>query len=115
MEARMVPLNDLERLLATRDVGPQIYPQLFRLLRESTLVFLIPYHPEVMGDMRLQNGDPMPQFVIWQSPAEGKRIPIFSSIERANEACKKTGAPESHYALCEMLGQHLFEALRVAG
>jgi SseB protein C-terminal domain/SseB protein N-terminal domain len=109
----MAPLNDVERLLTRKDFGPQHHPQFFRLLRESELCFLIPYHPEMQGDMQLRNGDALPPFVIWQSPTDGRRIPIFSSVERAEEACKKTGARDNQYSLCEMLGVQLFDLLRL--
>jgi hypothetical protein len=108
----MPPLNDLERLLADPKFGPQHYPEMFRLLRATELTFLIPYHPEMEGVIGLGNGDPLPPFVIWSSPKDGKRIPIFSSIERAEEACKKTRARDNQYTLCEMPGQQLFEILR---
>lgn len=108
----MTPLNDLERLLAKPKLGPQDYPELFRLLRETELVFLLPYHPELEGEaLGVQNGDPLPPFVVWSSPQSGPRVPIFSSLDRAQEACRKTGAKDNAYALCDMPGQHLFQLL----
>lgn len=104
------PLSELERLLSDPRQGPESHPRLFRLLCESTLVFLMPYHPEIMGTMSLKNGDQGPKFVVWKG-AEGLRIPIFTSIERANEACKKIGARDKQYALAEMNGQQLFALL----
>ena len=104
------PQNELERLLSDPRQGPESHPTLFRLLRESTLVFLMPYHPEIMGTMSLKSGDQGPKFVVWKG-SEGPRIPIFSSIERANEACKKIGARDKQYALAEMNGQQLFALL----
>ncbi|HEY0552532.1 MAG TPA: enhanced serine sensitivity protein SseB C-terminal domain-containing protein [Verrucomicrobiae bacterium] len=108
----MTPLNDLERLLATPKFGPQSYPEMFRLLRESELAFLLPYHPEMEGGtIGLKNGDRLPPFVVWESKADGRRIPVFSSIERAQEACKKTGSHEKQYVICEMKGQELFHLI----
>lgn len=108
----MAPLNDLERLLTKPKFGPQDYPEMFRLLRETELVFLLPFHPELEGaTMGLKNGDQLPPFVIWSSPTDGRRIPIFSSIDRAQEACRKTCSRENQYALCDMPGQQLFEIL----
>lgn len=109
----MPPLNDLERLMAARDFGPQLYPQFFRLLRKSELVFLIPYHPEMVGEIALKSGDVLPPFVVWKSPTDGLRVPIFTSMDRATEACANTGAREGQYAFCEMLGQQLFDLLSV--
>lgn len=108
----MPPLNDLEQLLTKPKFGPQDYPEMFRLLRETELVFLLPYHPEMEeATVSLQNGDQLPPFVVWASPTDGKRIPIFSTIDRAQEACRKTGAAENQYVLAEMPGQHLFALL----
>jgi hypothetical protein len=105
-------LNDLERVyMATR--GPEGYPTLFRKLLESNLVFLIPYHPEFVGTtFQLKNGDPAPKFVVWKSASEGAQIPIFTSIQRANDACKKIGARDAQYAIAEIKGEQLFAILR---
>ncbi len=107
----MTPLNHLERLLAHPKFGPQSYPELFRLLRESELVFLLPNHPEMEGSIDVRTGERLPPFVVWQSQNDGRRIPIFSSLERANEACQKTGAKDGQYALCEMKGRELFDLI----
>jgi hypothetical protein len=108
----MTPLEELEHILAARDFGPQHHPQLFRLLREAELVFLVPYHPEIMGDVTIQAGDPMPKFMLLQSPGQGTRIAIFSSMKCANEACKKLGIPDGQFALCLMIGKGLFDMIR---
>jgi hypothetical protein len=108
----VTPLNDLERLLAKPKLGPQDFPELFRLLRETELVFLLPYHPELEGaKMSVKNGGQLPPFVVWTSAEDGKRLPIFSSLDRAQEACKKTGAREGQYLLCDMPGRQLFDLL----
>jgi hypothetical protein len=104
--------NDLECILAARNFGPQLYPELFRLLRESTLVFLLPYHPELKGStITVGRGDRLPKFVVWESASEGRRIPVFSSPNCANEACKRVGARDGQYALAEMQGKELFALL----
>ena len=107
----MPPLNDLERLLTKPKFGPHDYPEMFRLLRATDLFFLLPYHPELVGVIGLKNGDQLPPFVIWSSPQDGPRIPIFTSLERAQEACEKTAARDNQYALADMPGQQLFEIL----
>lgn len=108
----MTPLNDVERLLARKDFGPQHHPQLFRFLRDADLCFLLPYHPEMQGGIRLGNGDALPPFIIWQSQTDGKRIPVFTSLGRAEEACERTDAAGNQYSLGEMPGQQLFDLLR---
>jgi hypothetical protein len=108
----MTPQNELERLLAARDFGPHCYPTVFRLLRESRLVFLLPCHPELTGTQdTVGPGEPLPRFPIWESPETGRRIPIFSSAQRAKEGCKAAGAPDGTYALAEMSGRELFDLL----
>ena len=94
------------------DFGPHCYPAVFRLLRESRLVFLLPYHPELTGTEDIvRPGDPSPRFPIWESAETGRRIPIFSSARRANEGCKAAGAPDLAYTLAEMPGRQLFDML----
>jgi hypothetical protein len=108
----MKPQNDLERLLMARNFGPQHYPEVFRLLRESPLVFLLPYHPELPGTSdTVRNGDALPPFVIWESAEQGPTIPIFSSPHCAREAWREVGADDCAYVMGEMLGQDLFELL----
>lgn len=108
----MNPVNELDRLLAARDFGPQHYPEVFRLLRDSLLVFLLPYHPELAGTSdTVRNGDMLPPFLIWQSTGSGPKIPIFTSPRRAHEACRAVGQEDRTYAMAEMLGRDLFDLL----
>ena len=108
----MKPLNELERLLSARDFGPQHYPDVFRLLRDSPLVFLLPYHPELAGSSdTVRSGDELPPFVIWECPDDGLRIPIFTSPQRASEACEAIGSADRAYAMAEMPGKDLFDLL----
>ena len=103
------PANDLERALAVALRGPEGHPEFFRQARESILVFLVPYHPELDGTFTIRNGDAM-TFTVWENP-KGKFIPIFTSIERAQAAIKNTGARENQYAVAEMKGKELFRAI----
>src|SRR5262245_5655068 len=104
--------NDLERLLAARTFGTHSYPQLFRELRQSTLNFLLRYHPELLGaTLTIKNGDKLPKFIVWQSADQGRRIPIFTSRRAANEACQKIGAADHQFVFCEMQGKELFHLL----
>jgi hypothetical protein len=104
--------NDLERLLAARTFGIHAYPQVLRELRQSMLITLLRYHPELVGaTFTIKNGDKLPKFVVWQSADQGRRIPIFTSGRTANEACKKIGARHQQFAFCEMRGKELFHLL----
>jgi hypothetical protein len=107
-----MPANELDRLLSVRDFGPQHYPEVFRRLRDSRLVFLLPYHPELAGGSEtVRNGDALPPFVIWECPGDGLRIPVFTSPQRAREACRAIGAADRAYAMAEMRGRDLFDLL----
>ena len=104
--------ENLERILVARDFGPHYYPDLFRMLRELELVFLLPYHPEMLGEtVTLKNGDQLPQFAVWDSSDQGRRVPIFSSPRLANDACKAIGAEPHEFALASMPGEGLFQLL----
>lgn len=108
----MKPQNELERLLMARHFGPQFYPDVFRLLRASPLVFFLPYHPELPGTSdTVRNGDLLPPFVIWESEEQGRTIPVFSSPHLARKAWRTVGVEDSAYVMGEMSGQDLFELL----
>jgi hypothetical protein len=80
--------------------------ELYRLLRESELVFPVPFHPELEGRMK----GPI-RFVRWICGQDGKRIPIFTSPQRAEEAFKKVGVGNKKYSLAAMKGTEVFRAL----
>ena len=103
------PANDLESALAVALRGPEGHPDFFRQLREAIVTFLMPYHPELDGTFEIRNGGTM-TFTIWESP-KGKFIPIFTSLERAQQAIKNTSAPDNQYAIAEMKGKELFKVI----
>jgi hypothetical protein len=103
------PQNDLERALWAVSRGPEGYPELFRQLRESMVTFLMPYHPEWVGDIPIENGTSI-TFAVWQN-SDGPQIPIFTSMERAQTALQATGARDNHYGVAEMKGEWLFGAI----
>jgi hypothetical protein len=105
--------NALDRMLGAKDFGPQYFPELFRLLRDSPLIFLMPYHPELVDtEHSLQEGNAMPQFALWSSQDRGRTIPVFTSVACANAGCKTVGAPDNTYVFAEMVGKDLFDLLR---
>ena len=104
--------ENLEHILRARDFGPQYYPDLFRMLRELELVFLLPSRPEmVCGPVAVKEGDRLPPFAVWGTPKDGRRIPIFSSPKLASDACKAVGAQPNEFALATMPGEGLFQLL----
>lgn len=109
----MSETNELDRLLGARDFGPQYFPEVFRLLRESPLIFLMPYHPELVGtEETMRSGDPMPQFALWSSDEQGRTIPVFTSVACAQDGCRKVGTPANTYVFAQMVGKDLFDLLR---
>jgi len=111
------PMNDLERAFAKMARGPEARPEFFRLLRESELSFLLPYHPEIEGEeMELKNGDPMPPFVVWQNK-KGSFIPVFTSDARADAAVAKQTEERRFqkcpYSVGSMNGEVLFVTGRI--
>ncbi len=103
------PENDLERALWAASRGPEGYPELFRQLRASMIVFLLPYHPEWVGDIPLAEGTPI-TFAVWENK-EGPQVPIFTSVERAEAALQEIGAGEQDFCVGEMKGEWLFGAV----
>jgi hypothetical protein len=103
------PQNDLERALWAVSRGPEGYPELFRQLRESMVTFLMPYHPEWVGDIPIENGTAI-TFAVWKN-ADGPQIPLFTSLERAETALQATGARNNQYGVAEMKGEWLFGAI----
>ena len=107
----MTPVEELEHILAARDFGAQHWPEVLRLLRQVTLVFLLPYHPEIMGDNTVKPDGPLPKFIIWTTKAGERHLPIFTSVRCAREALEKTKKANRRYALGEMEGKELFHLL----
>ena len=100
------PMNALERAYVGVARGPEGRPEFFRQLRESMLAFLMPFHPELDGIMQFGNGDTV-ALSAWEGP-KGTFIPIFTSVDRAEQALKTVGAPDNQYSLAEMKGEWLF-------
>lgn len=104
------PMNQLEAAFARALRGPEGRPEFFRQLRESNLFFLMPYHPEMDGIMKVAQGDQF-NFTVWENSETGRSIPLFTSLERVDEALKNIGAPEDQYTVAEMKGLWLFDVL----
>ncbi len=103
------PVNDLERAYFAAAKWTPASRELFRQLRESVLVFLAPYHPEMVGMMKVGNGDRM-LFDVWTNGQED-HIPIFTSLERAEQALKVTKRWAMPHTVVEMKGLELFHCL----
>lgn len=103
------PQNDLERALWAVVKKPDAQPELLRLLRESFITFLTPYHPEALGDFRLENLSAL-NISTWNSD-DGEEVPLFTSMARASAALRAVNMGENTYCLGEMKGDALFAML----
>ena len=99
------PTNDLERALVAAMRGPAGQPEFYRQLRDSEVVFLMPYHPDLEGTMSVTGGDRV-AMVSWKS-LQGEFVPVFTSRRVATWAIK-TRAPGEPYALAAVKGETFF-------
>lgn len=99
------PFNALEQAFANAHLGSAETVEFFRLLRESNVSFTVPYHPEIEGENKIQSDGKM-IITIWTLNGE-EVIPIFTSLQRLDEAMAATGKPGQLYGAGEMIGQEL--------
>lgn len=100
------PVNELEQTLLDAVNNPAARPEFYRLLLESDLVMLATVDPEAIKDGNLQPDTPL-QVLTWMK-GEEPVVPLFSAVERLQEAIKDSGA-EFPYVI--MNGHMLFSAL----
>ncbi|MDB6056948.1 MAG: sseB [Verrucomicrobiales bacterium] len=107
--------NDLERAYQLTLRSPAGRPELFRQLLKSALWFLLPFHPEMQGVVRLENGEPIPFEQLKCS--DGVFVPIYTSDQRAIESAKRLnaasppGSRSQKHIIAEMDGLALFKTL----
>lgn len=94
------PVNDLDRAIIALQRSTAATPELYRRLGEGELSFLMPYHPEFEGGFEVKNGMSMNFSQIHDR--QGDVVPLFSSVERAQEALEKFHLPPKTYALATM-------------
>jgi hypothetical protein len=105
-----IPTNDLDRAVIALGRSKAALPELMRQLGEGDLWFLVPYHPEVEGELiELKNGMPLPfsQF----EEKDGPVVPLFSSFERAREAMKKSRLPARTFSTGSMPAKQVLAIL----
>lgn len=103
-------MNDLDRAIIDLCRSKAALPELMRQLGEGELWFFIPFHPEVEGgEMELKNGMALP-FSQFEDP-EGPVVPLFSSLERAEEARKKARFPARTFSTAAMPAKQALEIL----
>lgn len=110
MNHKKIPTNDLDRALVALMRRTSAMPQFLRELGKGELWFLVPFHPEVIGDkLKLENGMKSP-FVELQD-AQGRHVPLFSSHLRLAEALRTRKVPKNTYAAASMEAMLLLQVL----
>jgi hypothetical protein len=102
------PNDELDRAFANAHHSLEETVEFFRLLRESNVTFIAPYHPEIEGENRV-GSDGKLILTVWRIGAE-EVIPIFTTPERLDEAMQGRGRPGELYAAGQMAGKELFRA-----
>jgi hypothetical protein len=103
------PNNDLEEAYANAHLGIEETVDYFRLLRESILMFLVPYKPDMRVVQEFGVGKDI-TFTTFMVQGE-VMIPIFTSSARVEEALQATGKWEEKNGVGEMLGKELLHVI----
>jgi SseB protein C-terminal domain/SseB protein N-terminal domain len=82
------PQNELEETMRGAMKSPAGHPAFLRKLRESEICFLMPYHPELEADEGEEFSGPPPALAVWNGE-RGAHVPVFCSMERAQEALER--------------------------
>lgn len=107
-------VNDLDRAIMALQRSRAAMPEFYRRLSEGELWFYMRYQPDIVGEtLELKNGSPMP-FVRFRDK-QGEVVPIFSSVDRAEEGLKKGKSPPRLLVPASMPAQQLLQILGAAG
>ncbi|MGH7953709.1 MAG: SseB family protein [Limisphaerales bacterium] len=109
-----VPVNALDRAIMALRRSAAATPEFYRQLRQGELWFLVPYHPEVEGEvLEIKNGSPLP-FAMLQDK-EGEIVPLFSSEARLEEGLRNGSVPPHTYSAGDMPALQVLEILGKTG
>jgi hypothetical protein len=109
-----IPANALDLAILALQRSRAGTPEFYRQLAQGDLCFLVNYHPEIENEvMELKNGSPLPFAQV--ADDQGAVVPLFSSIERANEGLKKGGVPPRTYSIADMPARQVLEILGNVG
>ena len=103
------PQNDLERAFRDAHLGLPETVAYFRELRESILLFLMPYQPGVEGVKQIGNGSSL-TFTLWTVEGE-QMIPVFTSTQRVEEGLQAADKWHEKNGVGEMLGKELLHLI----
>lgn len=105
-QIEFTPLNNLERLLVEAATNPAARPAFYQSLLETDLVLLATVEPEAVQNGVTMKETPI-QVITWMKETEPV-VPIFTAVERLQEAIKDTGV---EFPYIVMNGSMLFGAL----
>lgn len=109
-------MNELDRAIKAMQQSQAGVPDLYRLLTQGELFFLLPYHPEmeVGARMQIQNGSPLPFCV--QTESDGREVvPIFSSEARLEESLRAGDVPPNRFLCGAMPAVQVLELIGKCG
>jgi len=89
--------NHLDELLAQAAKNPAVRPEFYRALLEDTLLVLTPFEEAVYGEQTLKKDENI-KLVNWVLK-EKQFIPVFTSIERMNEALQGVSEKYNYLAM----------------
>src|SRR5690349_20173167 len=109
-----IPMNELDRAIMAVGRTRAGMADLYRLLVQGELWFLVRYHPEIEGEvLKLENGSPLPFAML--ADAQGGIVPLFSSEARVEEGLEKGRVPPRTYTAGTMPAVQVLEILGKAG
>jgi hypothetical protein len=112
--SNFIPANDLDRAIVAVQRSKAGLPELYRQLAAGELWFLIPYHPEIEGELlELKNGSPLPFASL--TDQQGEVVPLFSSEARLEEALDNGRVPARTYSVGSMPAVQVLEILGKVG
>ena len=106
------PQNDLERAFQDAHLGLPETVAYFRELRESILLFLMPYQPGCERITQVGNGSTL-AFTFWKVGGEDM-LPVFTSSARVQEALQAAGKEHEKMVVGEMMGLELLHVISMA-
>src|SRR5437867_3418261 len=108
------PMNNLDRAIMAVQRSKSSLPEFYRQLVAGELWFLVPYHPEIEGELlELKQGSPLPFASL--TDQQGEVVPLFSSEARLDEGLEKGRVSARTYSAGSLPAIQVLEILGKAG
>ena len=103
--------TNLDRAIHALGKSTAALPEVYRRLTEGNLCALMPYHPEIEGEiLQIRNGSPF-NFAMVQGPEGAEAVLIFSSEARADESLTAGNVPLNTFCVGSMEARQMLEIL----